>query len=145
MLWKYKALFCFNSMVLLADLFSDHVLIFWGEIQKVSDKAKRTHTEHSPAGLKLKNQKKATNQPYKYPHSIATAQLSDNTYFRLIVKEGNVVFQPIFSATYCICTCTKEERQCPVASKPSSLLNAQPRHSGLLSRKIFPKHYFQTS
>lgn len=50
-------------MVLLADLFSDHVLVFLGERQKVSDKAERTHTEHSPAGLKLKNNEKKKAQP----------------------------------------------------------------------------------
>lgn len=78
--WKYKALSFFNNVVLLADLFSDHVLIFLGEIQKASDKAGRIHTEHSPAGLKLKKKTpKKPNQPYKYPRSIATALLSDNT------------------------------------------------------------------
>ena len=67
--WKYKALSFFNNVVLLADLFYDHVLIFLGEIQKASDKAGRIHTEHSPAGLKLKkkNTQKNPTNPINIP------------------------------------------------------------------------------
>lgn len=128
------------------DLFSDHVLVFLDEVQKVSDKAERTLIEHSPAGLKLKRTKqnsKPINIPVpsclhcsstvKWQHLRVGLTGKEKRCAISVHSQCNLLYLHVY------------RRQCPIASVQSFLLESSVQAPRPTFQEDFPEHCFQTS